>query len=761
MRKLIVFALLVVMILCVAVLCGTTVPLVPEWQMVGAREIRTSLQEDIVTVRENKVASIMVEFSHDEYFYDEDIMVKISSNDPNADIYYTIDSSTPTKASTQYTQPIGMSADEIEKCVVLKAIAIAKIDGEGYSEVLTHSYFLGRNIKERFTTDYIFSLSTDDDNLYGYETGILVPGKIYDDYMSKEYEEVLQGARHPANYNGRGREWERPVCVEVLNRRGERVLVQNAGIRVNGGASRTSEQKSLRLIARKEYEPTEGKFKYPFFEGFTAAVVYKKPIEAYDTIVLRNDGNDWDRGRLRNSLGSYISREAGFDVVTPYVATAVFLNGEYYGYATIDVRINEQFLEDLYDAPERTFDIADVRPIGTKAEDETFVGEMEELLKSLQDGDVYEFERNFDVDNLLLYYAIEIYLSNYDWPQNNIKIWRYTGRKGANAAKELDGRWRFVLYDLDHTMYMTKNASPDFKTLHRIIEYDNVDYTNFGHVYSMIFKELMTEPKYVEKFANNICDLAYEHFSIYNVEKVTKKINESSWKELEIANMYYNIPPEELIKDRARATAFIEQRAGYILEEVRNLFEYTDMYQIVTDGSCKINTLNGTEGTYFIESHVSITPVSDKREVFDYWVVNGEKRTEEELLVSVKDIGSNGGGVVNVKAVYQEKISPLVFDDTYDDGKMFGFTMSNPTDKVQNTQNLYLSDNGNDLKKWRFPNLNIRPKATWNFVGKNATAYDALLKIELNFNPRKGEIIFLSNADGEVLDYILMGYIDN
>jgi hypothetical protein len=67
---------------------------------------------------------------------------------------------------------------------------------------------------------------------------------------------------------------------------------------------------------------------------------------------------------------------------------------------------------------------------------------------------------------------------------------------------------------------------------------------------------------------------------------------------------------------------------------------------------------------------------------------------------------------------------------------------------------LYLSDNINNLKKWQFPRLNIRPGAVWEFVGSSSTSYDALLKIGLNFNPRYGEVIFLSNEEGEVLDWM-------
>lgn len=45
------------------------------------------------------------------------------------------------------------------------------------------------------------------------------------------------------------------------------MIDQAAGVRLSGGYSRVPDQKSLRLIARKSYDPDNGKFKYAFFEA--------------------------------------------------------------------------------------------------------------------------------------------------------------------------------------------------------------------------------------------------------------------------------------------------------------------------------------------------------------------------------------------------------------------------------------------------------------------------------------------------------------
>ena len=50
--------------------------------------------------------------------------------------------------------------------------------------------------------------------------------------------------------------------------------------------------------------------------------------------------------------------------------------------------------------------------------------------EDLTDDTVFEeFSSMVDVDNLLQYFAIETYIANWDWPQNNIKMYTLSGIK--------------------------------------------------------------------------------------------------------------------------------------------------------------------------------------------------------------------------------------------------------------------------------------------------------------------------------------------
>ena len=708
-------------------------------------ELSPSMQDAIIYVQNNPAPSLTVSFSHQQYFYDETICLSISASHPDAKIYYTTNGSTPTQASKQFDNPLNFVAEEAVKCIVLKAFAI---NGTEQSPVLTHSFFIGQKIDERFST-YVFSVSSDPDGLYGYHRGILVPGKIYDDYMAQTPEaDLLDPWNRPANYAMHGREWERPIYIEAFTQDGKRVVAQNAGMRVHGAATRVYQQKSLRLIARKEYEPDAGKFNYNFFGDYLNSEVYAKPIMSYDTLILRNDGNDFSAGRLRTPLASSIAHEAGFPAVSPLAAAAVFINGEYYGYATLNVRINEQFLQDVYNVPGRDFEIVDGGSSRVFTDDENTAEAFNQLLKYANDGfddsEMLILDDFFDLENLLFYYAFMAYIGKSDWPDANMQIWRYTGPADPDyPIDELDGRWRFLMWDLENSMHYNELSSPDTASLHSLIEER-----------SPILQALLQRPEYAEKFANNLCDLMSDHFSVTNTLRVIQELNDMGLQEQQESLLLYGSSYESFLQKREQVIAFIEQRPQYILAELRELFGFNETYRITSDGSAKINTINGNAGVYFIENSVPVSPVLEKGHVFDHWLVNGEKRYAEDLLISFRDADVNG--TVYVQLVTREAFSPLFFVNTYDTGDLFGFTMTNPTDSIQNTQGLYLSDNIDDLKKWAFPSLNIRAGSTWEFVGRNSTSIDSLLKIGLNFNPRYGEVVFLSNEEGIILDYIVM-----
>ena len=193
-------------------------------------QLNADMAEDgevsVTETERNAVQSGSVRFSLPSGFYSENISLELSAD--SGTVYFTTDGSDPVPGESElYTQPIEINATPEVRATTVKALSVLSDGTEG--EIYTVSYVVGQDVAERFDSNtLVFVLSTDPYNLYDYEYGIAVPGKIYDDYV-KEHpgEEIPYNA--PGNYYMSGREAERPIYVEVFESDGTKVIDQAAG----------------------------------------------------------------------------------------------------------------------------------------------------------------------------------------------------------------------------------------------------------------------------------------------------------------------------------------------------------------------------------------------------------------------------------------------------------------------------------------------------------------------------------------------------
>lgn len=708
--------------------------------------------------QQKKESALKVFFSRQDFFYDRPIQVEISAARPEAAIYYTLDGSVPTAQSRKYEGPITLSPPESgTSCIVLRAMAV---QGEEQSRVQTHSYFLGKDVRERFSSAYVFSLAGEAEDLFGRERGILVPGKIYEEYMRGNENPNSSFWRRPANYNERGRDWERPVHVEAFDAKGGRLLAQSAGVRVMGESSRALPQKSLRLIARKSYEPKQGKFAYPFFPELAQAPGVGALVSGYDNIVLNTGGSVYASTHIIDPLITRLARQAGYEYASPTRSAAVFINGRYYGHAWLMARHNDSYFKELLAAPEKSFEVlaGGEHKIYTK---DPFKRREFWLLhqyakEDMNDERVFQaFNESVDVSNLLYYMAIQLYAANADWPRSNVRIWRYTGEEGEGQKlpEALDGRWRYILFDCQQAMN-TSPYPPDDVNARSHFSYKSIDFA-FREI--PFLRALLARPDMSRAFANYMCDLAFTHFSPEKVRAAARDLLAESGREIAYAAVHsvgegVHDAVQRVEGERERVETFSKERPDYVIRELRERFGFTELFDIELSGPGRINTIRDGKGRYFVESVVPITPEPPKWKAFDHWLVNGERREGEPLLISGADAIN---GKVAVEAVIRDDPPPLYISDPYDKGKLCGFSLRNNSDKSVTTQGLYLSDKAHHLKKWPLPDFTVAPRGKIDFVGQSYRSADAILKVQLNFNPRSGEVIYLSDETGKVLDYAL------
>lgn len=476
-------------------------------------------------------------FSQRAGYYQEDFYLELTSDFPGVEIHYTLDGSQPSLDSPRYTAPLlianrmgesnsvssikDISANfraplhPVTKGTVVRVVAINP-DTREESHVVTQTYFVGREIEKRYNLPVV-SLVGDQADFFDPRSGIYVLGERYAELDEADLTEDQRQVF--ANFNQRGREWERSISIEIFEPAGN-YFQQDGGVRVHGAGSRRSPQKSLRLYARPEYDE-EMVFDYPLFSGMTGA-----PLEdlgaVYPTFILRNSGQDWAVSMLRDAFaqrlaeGTTLDRQAGRFAV-------VFLNGEYWGIYHMQERYDAAWLSNHYGIPTGQGVILGLNGelISGEPGDNAAYTEMMRFIRTHDLADQANYKKldtMMDIDSYMDYLIFEIYAANQDWPDKNVYLWRMkTDGYQSGAPEGQDGRWRWMLIDLDFTFGL-KSREGD-------ITHDTVKHAQIPSSSGLIFSKLLKNDSFRSEFKERF----YEHLATtFAPERVESVLNSTS-----------------------------------------------------------------------------------------------------------------------------------------------------------------------------------------------------------------------------------------
>jgi len=446
------------------------------------------------------------EFSKPPGYYSSDFTLHLEHPDPDARIYYTRDGSVPGDTSRLYSESDSISIRDrnqdpnnlsiiptnhitsgirrwispeglVSKGTTVRARAfVAGVE----SETVTATYFVSG---ERFPFDTlpVLSITTDSLNLFGYKDGIYVPGINY------------TGSDGSGNYVGRKIEWERPASLEWFDHAGNLEFQQDIGIRIHGGFSRRFAQKSLRLYARSDYG--ENRFYYSVFP--------EQEYENYNRLLLRNSGNDFSFTMFMDAAAQSLVRHFNVDTQA-YRPALLYLNGEFWGIKNLRERYDRHYLSRVYGLDEENVDILTRRNTVKEGSNDHY-NAMVSFIEKNDLSDPANFDSVatlMDIDNFLDYYSAEIYYGNNDWPHNNIDFWRYDAPYNPNAPKGQDGRWRWLLYDVDRSLGYSTYADYD------MIEWVTApkNFRNNQKWPNLILRNLLDNEQFYYDFINRLSD---------------------------------------------------------------------------------------------------------------------------------------------------------------------------------------------------------------------------------------------------------------
>lgn len=675
----------------------------------------------------------LITFSEDSGLYDETVTVSLdkSMEVPGvARIYYTLNGDDPTVESMEYTGSIHLEKKKDIMVYPLKAVVYY---GGEYSEIYEKTYVVCEDVSNELDID-IVSITSDRDNLYDYEKGILVKGKTYFDSYVSEVEDIL------GNYSNRGEEWIRNAHVAIFNEEGIVTVEQNIGLEVSGGTSSAYDVKSLKIHADNVYDKNFDKFKYDLNNEELLYSTFSF-VNEYNSIRLRSGSQDMSFGNIRSSVVSRLVQLSGGDQCTATRRCIVYLNGKYYGIFDMQQNYSGSYLA-------RRFGLEGAQYV------EKYKGKETEVLFNAEISDYFNLDLNdinnrqiletyVDMDNYLLYYAINVLCNNTDWPENNFEIWRYTGKSDENN-KYSDGRYRFLIFDTD-LVYNTEFS-------HEFFEGSKGD--TFVALMERIYKatgttfsKVMDSEYYRNKFVIYVRDLLNTSFSIENIIEI---ITEENYKISEIRKKYYD---KEFVENAEFYVGQMIQAAQDRQTDIDNLFAVYfylhDKYVLNLKTSDGITVMWNNmhlyandiySNQYYKGIGINLTQESYPGYTFQHWIINGRKVYDPSVQITDEMIEE---GVVNIQAVaFQNDLPEIVISEISAAGENDWIKISNVGGEPVDLSSYYISDSNKKLMKYQLPDIMLESgKSIKIFGSKN---YDSLGGFKCNFSLKKDEILFLS-----------------
>lgn len=500
-------------------------------------------------------------FSCDNAFFDYDVKIVISAPEGST-VYYTLDCSEPNESSEIYEKPIVLNVQDNDFAPAYHLRAVAKLKDGSFTRTAARTFFVQRNIEERFSTMVI-----------------CVSGE------PEELTELPDGIFAGENYEAKGRESERKVYIEARDTDGLPIFEQFGGVRVKGGSSRHNAIKGMRLYARKEYDEYHKTFR---FSGFGTRKLDGSGgiIDSYGRMTLRHGGTDTGEAYIREELCQTLARKAGLECTEGVVPVAVYLNGSYYGPSWLHEDFSDKRMKEKYgDASGRFYKIEGSEREKDSDNNEETARLSEEYTKiyyAIMDTDL-TVDANYrrlcdfiDVEDCLDYYAWNIAVNNADWPSNNYRLYRYVGEKdetildpetGELKSEVFDGRWRCIYQDMDYSFgrHGMTGLRADYNTFLRLFDEE-------GKSYSPLFVQLMNRKDCRNYFRNRILEFLDVTLSCKSITETYYELHASRRQELDMFfrcgrevnpfivtgnEEYYNRCEEEILK-------FAEDRAKYL-----------------------------------------------------------------------------------------------------------------------------------------------------------------------------------------------------
>jgi len=374
-------------------------------------------------------------FDVDRGYYDQPFRVAITTETPDAEIYYTTDGSRPTPAGgTLYTEPV-----YVDTTTTLRAAAYK--DGHVPTNIDTQTYIFPEAVARQVRpAGYPTSWGGEPNADYEMDQAYTLSAQYYDRFIAGLTDIPTMSLVLPAAdfFGGSGlysnpgsTTLEKETSAELFYPDGREGFQLDAGLKIQGGASRNPSKAikhSMSLRFRGVYG--EGRLEFPMFAG--------SDVDEFNSLQLRamynNSWIHWDQGQ--RDRGSMIRdqwmREALIDMGQADAGEGdyvhLYVNGLYWGVYNVHERQEgSHYAAHNGVADEDTVDALNSGSAidGTSSSWSALHNQVAAAVSGgISLAEYQAIEQNLDVVGLIDYMIVNHYGANSDWDGHN---WRAAG----------------------------------------------------------------------------------------------------------------------------------------------------------------------------------------------------------------------------------------------------------------------------------------------------------------------------------------------
>lgn len=374
--------------------------------------------------------------------------------------------------------------------------AISTYSDGGKSEVITHVFFI--NDENDFNLPLV-NITVPESDLFDYYEGIFVAGESYDQWLKSDQGLYADTNRLALN------NWNKKQSISgdftIINSQTLESASIEAEFRTHGGWSRRLRSKSIRVY------PKEPLLYDLFNDGLDLGL---------NRIILRNSGNNFNNNYINDAVAQRAMTGLNFGIQR-YQPVATFINGEYYGILNARDRLDKYYLTHRFNLPSDKVDLLKIDGIVQHGKENHWLELQDYIKETPKNSELFflELAEKIDVESFIDYHSAEIYLANLDWPDNNIRYWRYRGSKINPITKTgyTDGRWRWLMYDTDHSFGFSILHNDGAKNNSLLYATTEVEEGKRPHSWStFMLRSLLENAEFKQQFITRFTDLINSSF---------------------------------------------------------------------------------------------------------------------------------------------------------------------------------------------------------------------------------------------------------